>query len=395
MVLYNLYQYYKDFKLLLVLIIILTICFIIGFIIQKKYIKSNSEYLNHKDIRIHSTNEIFNNLKEIKINNLENFFEIIIDNKRKTELYHYNSIMNQGIANVFLFYTMGAFMTIGLLLYIRVNINDNNHYLIQADIIITIILMFNKLIYPLYRFPVFITGLIDCYVSGKRIIDFFNRTESKDSIYENFDIEDKNICILGPNGGGKTTFIKALIKKKLDTKNKLSYCSQEKFILDDTIRENILFGNPYDQEKYLSVLEDTQLVKDLNSFKERDFKECKMDGIQLSGGQKSRVDLARAIYNDSQFYYFDDLFVSYDDKVKIKIFNNLFLKKLNKENKNIIASFSNINIFDKDNIKIFDYFVIIDNKKIIFKGDYDTFINSEFFSNLKERSKNNIVSSHV
>ena len=101
MVLYNVYQYYNDIYLLTILILILIICFIIAYFIQKRYIKSNTDYLNNKDIRIHSTNEIMDNLKEIKMNNLENFFEKIIDNKRKTELYHYNSIMNQGIANVF------------------------------------------------------------------------------------------------------------------------------------------------------------------------------------------------------------------------------------------------------------------------------------------------------
>ena len=57
-------------------------------------------------------------------------------------------------------------------------------------------------------------------------------------------------------------------------------------------------------------------------------KECKINGIQLSGGQKSRIDLARAIYNDSQYYFFDDIFVSYDNKVRMLIFNRLFLEKL-------------------------------------------------------------------
>ena len=395
MVLYNVYLYYNDLCLLLILISILIICFVIAFFIQKSYIKSNQDYLHHKDIRIHSTNEIFNNLKEIKMNNLENFFENIIENKRKNELYHYNNIMNQGIANEFLFYSMGAFMSIGLLMYIRLKINNNNYYLIQADTIITIIFMFNKLTYPLYRFPVFITGLIDCYVSSKRIIKFFNTTETINDFYEKIDIDKKNICILGPNGGGKTTFIKNLIRQKLNNNNKMSYCSQEKFILDNTIRENIIFGNEFDKQKYLSVLEDCQLTKDINSFKENDLKECKMNGIQLSGGQKSRVDLARAIYNDSQFYFFDDIFVSFDDKVRLNIYNDIFMKKLKNENKNIIASFSNISFLDKDNISIFDYFIIIDNKKITFRGDYNTFVNSEFYINLKNISKNNIISSHV
>ena len=394
MVLYNVYNFYNDLYLLLLLISILIICFAIAFIIQKKYIKSNTDYLNHKDIRIHSTNEIFNNLKEIKMNNLENFFENIIENKRKNELFHYNSIMNQGIANEFLFYSMGAFMTIGLLSYIRFCFNETDYHLIQAEKIITLIFMFNKLTYPLYRFPVFITGIIDSYVSGKRIINFFNSNESVNSLHENVDIENKNICILGPNGGGKSTLIKNIIRNNLKNK-KMSYCSQEKFILDNTIRENILFGNEFDKVRYLSVLEDCQLTKDINSFKENDFKDCKMNGIQLSGGQKSRVDLARAIYNESQVYFFDDIFVSYDEKVRVNIFNNIFVKRLKKERKNIVSSFSNINFLDKDNIKIFDLFIFIDNRKIIFKDNYDAFINSEFYACLKNNSTNNVINSYV
>ena len=390
-VLINLYNYYHDFYLIFFLIIILVICFIIAFIIQKMYIKSNTKYLYNKDIRIHSTNEILNNLKEIKMNGLETFFENIIDKKRVKELYHYNSIMKQGIANVFLFHNIGVFMTITLLIYIRFKMksNNSNYNLIQADIIITIILMFNKLNQPLYRFPVFITGLIDSYVSGKRIIEFLNMKEAIKDFYNNIeiDLDNKNICILGPNGGGKTTFIKYLMKQLRN--KKISYCSQEKFILDNTIRENILFGNKFEKDKYLSVLDECQLTEDINNFKEKDMKECKMNGIQLSGGQKSRVDLARAIYNDSQYYFFDDIFVSYDNKVRILIFNKIFSKKLKNENKNIIASFSNINFLDKNNLNVFNYFIVIDNKQIIFKGDYTTFINSELYSKLRNSSTNN------
>jgi len=212
-VLWNIYNNYHDFYLIFFLIIILLICFIIAFFIQKMYLKSNTEYLSNKDIRIHSTNEIFTNLKEIKMNGLEKFFENIIDKKRVNELYHYNKIMKQGIANVFLFHNIGVFMTIVLLIYIRTKMKNNNenNNLIQAEIIITIILMFNNLAYPLYRFPVFITGLIDSYVSGKRIIDFLNMKEIQ-KVFYNYDfdniLDNKYICILGPNGGGKSTFIK-------------------------------------------------------------------------------------------------------------------------------------------------------------------------------------------
>ena len=205
LVLWNIYNNYHDLYLIFFLLIILVICFVIAFIIQKMYLKSNTQYLYNKDIRIHSTNEIFNNLKEIKMNGLEKFFENIIDKKRVNELYHYNNIMKQGIANVFLFHNVGVFMTIILLIFIRTKMNNGNqnYNLIRAEIIITIILMFNKLAYPLYRFPVFITGLIDSYISGKRIIDFLNMKEINKVFHDNnFDInmKNRNICILGPNG---------------------------------------------------------------------------------------------------------------------------------------------------------------------------------------------------
>ena len=391
-VLFNIYNNYKNIYLILIFIFILFICFFIGYIIQKKYILSNRNYLYNKDIRINSTNEIFSNLKEIKMNSLENYFNDIIDKKRKKELYHYKSIMKQGIANTFLFQNIGEFMIIVLLIYIRITAKNHDSNLIKSDVIITIILMFNKLYYPLYRFPVFITGLIDSYISGKRIIDFLNMKETKFNFGDSINLENKNICILGPNGGGKTTFIKYLMRNIMN--KKMSYCSQEKFILDNTIRENILFGNKMEKEKYLNALYICQLFSDIKNFKEKDLKECKMNGIQLSGGQKSRVDLARAIYNDSDYYFFDDIFVSYDNKIRMLIFKNVFSKYLKKNNRNIIATFSNLNFLDKNNLSIFNYFIIIDNKQIKFKGDYNKFISSDIHSNLRNNSMKNYINSN-
>ena len=394
-VLYNVYILYdKSIYLISALLFVLVILFILGYIIQKKYIVSNTQYLHNKDIRIHSTNEILNNLKEIKMNNLENFFEQIIDNKRKTELEHYNDIMNQGIVNDFLFFNSATFLTMGLLIYLK--LFDSNITL-KNENIITLIFMFNKLCYPLYRFPVFITGVIDAVVSYKRIFEFFNYENEKqcknlifDEIKEILKNDGVSICILGPNGGGKTYFIKEIIKNKLinDNKDKLSFCSQEKFILDNNIRNNILFGNEFNEKKYLKTLKICELIKDIDNFQEKDLKECKIDGSSLSGGQKSRVDLARAVYNDSDYYFFDDIFVSFDKKVGLNIFEKVIINTLKNNNKKIAISFSNINFLNDAELKIFDYFIIIDKLKIVFKGNYNEFINSEFYSHLKNSSIN-------
>jgi len=87
----------------------------------------------------------------------------------------------------------------------------------------------------------------------------------------------------------------------------LSYLIQQPWILNDTIKENILFGNGFDQTRYQESIHYSCLQSDLDILAKKDETEIGEKGVNLSGDQKARVGLARALYKNSDIYLFDDL----------------------------------------------------------------------------------------
>jgi ABC-type multidrug transport system fused ATPase/permease subunit len=90
-----------------------------------------------------------------------------------------------------------------------------------------------------------------------------------------------------------------------------------------SIRDNILFGRPYSKEFYTQVLDGCALQDDLAMFPEGDRMEIGEKGINLSGGQKARIGLARAIYQRGDLYLLDDPFSAVDSHVCQRIFDKV------------------------------------------------------------------------
>lgn len=139
----------------------------------------------------------------------------------------------------------------------------------------------------------------------------------------------KLIAVVGKVGSGKSSFIHALLGEMHKVggsyyiNGSLSYAAQQAWIQNATLRDNILFGKPFDEKTYREVIDACALVTDLNILAAGDRTEIGEKGINLSGGQKQRISLARAVYNDSDVYLFDDPLSAVDAHVGKHIFDNV------------------------------------------------------------------------
>ncbi|KAH9894788.1 multidrug resistance-associated ABC transporter [Cubamyces lactineus] len=130
--------------------------------------------------------------------------------------------------------------------------------------------------------------------------------------------------ILGPTGSGKTSLLMALLGEmharlmgpesfvSLPRTGGVAYAAQESWVLNDTIRNNILFGAPFDEMRYTKVIKQCALERDLSLFDAGDKTEVGEKGITLSGGQKARITLARAIYSSAEILLLDDVLAALD-----------------------------------------------------------------------------------
>lgn len=108
----------------------------------------------------------------------------------------------------------------------------------------------------------------------------------------------------------------------------VSLVQQVPWIMNKTIRDNILFGKELHKEKYNETLNICQLGPDLEILKGGDLTQIGEKGINLSGGQKARVSLARAVYANCDIVLMDDPVSALDANVKKRVFEEVFMRKM-------------------------------------------------------------------
>jgi len=142
------------------------------------------------------------------------------------------------------------------------------------------------------------------------------------------------VAVVGMVGSGKSSLVSAMLgemtKKQgeVRVKGSVAYVAQTAWIINGTVKENILMGRAFDEERYERVIEACSLTQDLDMLEGGDNTEIGEKGINLSGGQKQRVSLARAAYADADIYILDDPLSAVDAHVGRHIFERLLLKML-------------------------------------------------------------------
>ncbi|KIY70079.1 P-loop containing nucleoside triphosphate hydrolase protein [Cylindrobasidium torrendii FP15055 ss-10] len=146
--------------------------------------------------------------------------------------------------------------------------------------------------------------------------------------------------VVGATGSGKTSLLMALLGEmhfiptsadswfSLPRERGVAYAAQESWVQNETIRDNILFGSPYDEARYKKVVHDCALERDFTLFEAGDKTEVGEKGLTLSGGQKARVTLARAMYSSAEIILLDDVLAALDVHTSKWIVDNCFSGEL-------------------------------------------------------------------
>jgi len=113
-----------------------------------------------------------------------------------------------------------------------------------------------------------------------------------------------------------------LVKGTRKINGSIAYVEQEPFIFSGTVKKNILFGLPYDKERFERAVRAAELVRDISIFGKGVETTIGERGINVSGGQKSRISLARAVYSDADIILLDDPLSAVDPEVANKLFRN-------------------------------------------------------------------------
>ena len=207
-------------------------------------------------------------------------------------------------------------------------------------------------------------------------------------VLKNINLEIKKgefVCIIGEVGSGKSSLLQAMLNNmkivnettdkqtKIILNGKVSYVSQIPWIQNDTVKNNIIFHSDYDENKYKYILEICELKQDLEVLVGGDMTEIGEKGINLSGGQKARISMARALYADSDIYIFDDPISALDAHVGQNIMKNCISLYLENKTRVLVThALQYLNFSDR--------IIYMNNGQVLWQGNYTELITQPFFT---------------
>ncbi|XP_023819171.1 multidrug resistance-associated protein 4-like [Oryzias latipes] len=196
------------------------------------------------------------------------------------------------------------------------------------------------------------------------------------------------LAVIGPVGAGKSSLLSAILgelpaeKGVLKVKGQMTYAAQQPWVFPGTIRSNILFGKEFDQQKYDMVIKACALKRDLELLQGGDQTVIGDRGATLSGGQKARVNLARAVYQEADVYLLDDPLSAVDAKVGRHLFEKCICGVLKKKPRVLVTH-------QLQYLTEADQILILKEGHMVAKGTYTELLQSgvDFASLLKKEEE--------
>lgn len=204
-------------------------------------------------------------------------------------------------------------------------------------------------------------------------------------------IKGKLCAIVGPVGSGKSSLLHMLLGEvpvidgNVTIYGDISYGSQEPWLFTGTVRNNILFGEAYDKKRYHEVTKCCALLTDFEQLPDGDKTIVGDRGASLSGGQKARISLARAIYKDASIYLLDDPLSAVDAHVGRHLFDEVLGPKSSLARDSLTRFLVTHQVHFLTEA---DWIVIVENGKISHQGTYNELANSDLdFAKLLKRKE--------
>jgi len=342
----------------------------------------STKMMEAKDSRVNIMSELLSGIRVIKYFNWQHYFSDRVHAVRKEELKHLGGRKYLDALCVYLWATTPVLISV--LTFVTYVLLGNT---LTAAKVFTSVALFAMLTGPLNAFPWVLNGLVESFVSINRLEQFFSLPEFNPDIFfskmydlPNVDPTDENdvvmkkatfahnadeetdesigsnsVClknmsitvkagelvgVIGPVGSGKSSFLEALLGE-LEKKEGhiavnrpsrgIGYVKQEHWIQQGTVRDNILFGKAYQHIWYTKVIDACALKEDFYQLAHGDMTKVGEGGVTLSGGQRARVALARAVYQDKDLYLIDDVFSAVDGHVAGHIYRKCIIGLLHEK----------------------------------------------------------------
>ncbi|XP_071820242.1 ATP-binding cassette sub-family C member 4-like [Apostichopus japonicus] len=324
--------------------------------------------LRHKtaqftDERVAVMTEIITGMRVIKMYAWENAFGDVVKQIRKLEIAKMITASYPIGTNLLLGLYGNRLLDVGMVITYALTTNEP----IRASTIFVVVSLCRVISFSfMRRIPRAIQLSSECLVAVERIEKLLlleeNREDDKSEIEdgelsEGTKIEAKGVCcswneetiantlkdisfvvksgqltaVVGPVGCGKSSLLMSIIKElpvkkgSLKVGGSVSFAAQQPWVFSGTVRENILFGKEFQEEKFKRIVNVCALKRDLDLLPDGDQTMIGERGVTLSGGQKARINLARALYDGSDIVLLDDPLSAVDSEVGKHIFDKCIM----------------------------------------------------------------------
>ncbi|XP_020772820.1 ATP-binding cassette sub-family C member 4-like isoform X1 [Boleophthalmus pectinirostris] len=350
------------------------------------------------DSRIRTMNEVVSGMRIIKMYAWEKPFAALVSDLRRKEIaMTLKSSYLRGLnmasffcaSKIILFFTFTVYVLLG-------------NTLTASRVFVTVSLYSSVRLTVTLFFPNAIEKLFESRVSVRRIQEFLQLDEirqvnavlhEEDEKSASVDIQDLTcywdksldaptlqnvslnlssnqlLAVIGPVGAGKSSLLSSILgelpneKGMMKVTGQLTYASQQPWVFPGTIRSNILFGKDLNPQKYERVLRACALKRDLELLPDGDLTVIGDKGATLSGGQKARVNLARAVYQEADIYLLDDPLSAVDAEVGRHLFEQCICGLLKKKLRILVTH-------QLQYLKAADQIVVLKEGHMVAKGTY-------------------------